>query len=173
MYLQKKLQNILIDSDYNLKLADFGFSSNQATNSTYKGSGEYMAPEIVLGNSYFGPAVDLFAVGVLLFYLVLEKPPFLKATAQDDFYKTIAANRYDLFWKIHLKKFEGGDSISDSFKDLINFMLSYDVIERGSLSEIRQHEWTQGPVASYDEVKEEFTKRLELIEQEALNNIEK
>lgn len=129
-----------------------------------------MAPEIVLGSQYFGPAVDLFAAGVLLFYLVLEKPPFIKATVQDDYYKTIAANRYDLFWKIHLKKFEAKESISDSFKELINFMLASNVIERGSLSEIRQHEWTQGPVATYDEVVEEFSKRQELIEKQALDN---
>ena len=49
-------------------------------------------------------------------------------------------------------------------------MLASNVIERGSLSEIRQHEWTQGPVATYDEVAEEFSKRQELIEKQALDN---
>lgn len=169
-HLDIKLQNILMDSEFNLKLADFGFSSHQSKNETFKGSGEYMAPEILLGNPYFGQAVDLFAAGVLLFTLVLANPPFIKATSKDAYYKTIAANRYDMFWKIQQKALGTEAAVSESFKDLINFMLAFDPIERPSLAEIRQHEWMKGPVATKDQVLEEFKKRKEIIDEEALAN---
>lgn len=44
-----KPENLMFDHDYNLKLADFGFSSNQPLNQTQKGTINYMAPEIIEG----------------------------------------------------------------------------------------------------------------------------
>ena len=163
-----KLQNILLDEKYNLKLADFGFSSKTATNSTFKGSGEYMAPEIHLEQGYHGPAVDLFAAGVLLFIMVTENWPFIKATSSDDYYKAIIANRVDLFWKVHLKKLKSKNiELSKELIILLTYMLSYDPIERASLAEIRQQEWCQEPAATNEEVIDEFTRRFEIIENEA------
>lgn len=58
-----------------------------------------MAPEIILRKPYRGESVDLFATGVILFIMVARHPPFNKADPRDDnFYKKIVANRFDLFW---------------------------------------------------------------------------
>jgi serine/threonine protein kinase len=69
-----KLENLLLDSDFNLKLSDFGFSSilmkdNQLL-MTMKGTLGYMAPEIFQGKGYHGELTDIFALGVVLFGMI-------------------------------------------------------------------------------------------------------
>jgi len=165
-----KLSNVLLDDELNLKLTDFGFSSTKTSNTTYKGSGEYIAPEIQLGKPYNGNVVDLFAAGVLLFILTFGRNPFRRATPKDDYYKTIAANRIDLFWKVHLTKNKGYFEVSEELQDLISGMLSYFPIERPSIAEIRQHKWCKGDLPSKEELKEEFEKRYKIIKDEADKN---
>jgi len=43
---------MLLDENFNLKLADFGFSSTKAVNESHKGTNGYKAPEIHLGGKY-------------------------------------------------------------------------------------------------------------------------
>jgi len=51
-----KLENILIDSDLTLKVADFGFATykNIGKLKSYRGTKTYMAPEIKEGKTYDG-----------------------------------------------------------------------------------------------------------------------
>lgn len=51
-----KLENILVDSQLNLKIADFGFASYKSIEclNSYRGTMTYMAPEIKLGKQYKG-----------------------------------------------------------------------------------------------------------------------
>lgn len=49
-----KLENILIDHEFKLKIADFGFASVKASNETRKGTHGYMAPEVEIGVKYNG-----------------------------------------------------------------------------------------------------------------------
>lgn len=60
-----------------------------------------MAPEICLKQPYQGKSVDLFASAIILFIMVAQHPPFNTAEAKDPFYKVLAANRADIFWKTH------------------------------------------------------------------------
>jgi serine/threonine protein kinase len=155
-----KPENIMLDSEFNLKVADFGFSSSKALNETRRGTDSYMAPEIHMGQKYSGQTVDLFAAGIILFIMVTQHPPFAKATPKDPHYKTISANRLDLFWKLHSRnKPNGLDFFSESFRDLITSLLTFDPIHRPSLAEIKSHEWYNGSVPTYEEIKDEFTKR--------------
>ncbi|CAF1066637.1 unnamed protein product [Brachionus calyciflorus] len=74
-----KLENILIDSNGDIKLADFGLSNNWSPNNllyTFCGSPLYASPEIVNGFPYFGPEVDCWSLGVLLYTLVYGSMPF-------------------------------------------------------------------------------------------------
>lgn len=162
-----KPENIMLDSDFNLKIADFGFSSTKAQNDSRKGTDSYMAPEIHMGQKYSGQCVDLFAAGIILFIMVAQHPPFNKATPKDPHYKTISANRMDLFWKLHSRnKPSGLDFFSEDFRDLITQLLGFDPVQRPSLAEIKTHPWYTGPCPTYDEVKEEFLERKRKLDEE-------
>jgi serine/threonine protein kinase len=81
-----------------------------------------MAPEIHLAKPYTGPGVDLFAAAIILFVMVSQRPPFNSPSPHDPQYRLLAADRADLFWKLH-DEAEGGASIySANFKDLFNKM---------------------------------------------------
>ncbi|CAH8569456.1 unnamed protein product [Dicrocoelium dendriticum] len=74
-----KAENILLDSNLNVKVADFGlanmFEYDQRL-TTFCGSPPYAAPELFLGIPYYGPGVDIWSLGVILFTLVLGHLPF-------------------------------------------------------------------------------------------------
>ena len=67
-----KLENILVDDQLNLKIADFGFACYKSIDAlkSYRGTMTYMAPEIKEGKRYKGTQVDLFSLGVILFIIV-------------------------------------------------------------------------------------------------------
>lgn len=82
-----------------------------------------MAPEIHLEAPYKGKQVDLFAAGIILFIMVAKHPPFDKATCEDSYYKCIAGNRADIFWRMHCKNKPNGDEyFSEELKELLTCM---------------------------------------------------
>lgn len=102
-----KPENLMLDDAFNLKIADFGFAGpvdgrdGKGTLNTKLGTLNYMAPEIHLNQEYDGQSIDMFAAGIL-FIMVAEHPPFTTAQPTDPFYRCLAANRSDVFWKTHL-----------------------------------------------------------------------
>ena len=67
-----KLENILVDDNLTLKIADFGFACYKNIDAlrSYRGTMTYMAPEIKEGKTYSGKQVDMFSIGVILFIIV-------------------------------------------------------------------------------------------------------
>ena len=67
-----KLENILFDSECNLKIADFGFATYKQIDAlkSYRGTLTYMAPEIKEGKEYQGEKVDMFSLAVIIFIIV-------------------------------------------------------------------------------------------------------
>ena len=96
-----KLENILLDETFTLKLADFGMSASTVGTwakeghfKTQLGTGIYMAPEIWGYNTHsYGPEVDLWAATVSLFLLRIGSVPFPVA---HPFEKKKAGNLYTL-----------------------------------------------------------------------------
>ncbi len=82
-----------------------------------------MAPEILLGKPYSGSAIDLFACGIILFIMVAQTPPFIKAVIQDPLYRMLMENKEDLFWRAHLKNKPNSFHFTEAFKMLVTGLL--------------------------------------------------
>ena len=112
-----------------------------------------MAPEIHMKKPYNGASVDLFASAIILFIMYTQHPPFSKGEPSDPFYRFIAGNRADLFWKAHSRnKLNGEAFFSDNFKNLITAMLQFDPSHRLSMAEVKAHPWYLGEVASIEDI---------------------
>ncbi|XP_078124659.1 SNF-related serine/threonine-protein kinase-like [Sander vitreus] len=118
-----------------VKLTDFGFSNRfqpGKTLNTSCGSLAYSAPEILLGDEYDAPAVDIWSLGVILFMLVCGQPPFQET------------NDSETLTMIMDCKYTVPPHISHACRDLIARMLQRDPKKRATLEEIGAHEWLQG-----------------------------
>lgn len=135
-----KLENILVDDQMNLKVADFGFATFRKihTLKSYRGTMTYMAPEIKEGKTYDGQHIDMFSVGVILFIIVQGIFPFKEAKKDEYFYNLILNGKLDQYWQK-----TGGQNLSDEFKDLILRMFSYDGSKRPTVEELKSHPWMQ------------------------------
>lgn len=157
-----KPENLLLDEDYNLKVADFGFTTKAKVSHSKKGTYGYMCPEILAGEKYKGEEADLFASAVILFILLSQHPPFVKAEPTDRYYKRIAKDngaQIDKFWKVY-----EDEGFTESFKDLFSRMCAYDSADRMTLKEVKDHEWYNGPVCTPEEIITIFNQRKTMIQ---------
>ena len=134
-----KIENVLIDHDGNVKLIDFGLSNlfnPKDSLHTFCGSLYFAAPELLKGNVYVGPEVDVWSLGVIFYVLVCGRVPF------DD--RSLPM----LHEKIKKCSFEIPADLSPECRHLLGRMIVGDPSQRASLSEVMHHPWTLGPTAS-------------------------
>jgi serine/threonine protein kinase len=158
-----KLENILIDENFDLKLTDFGFSDTEKLSDNPKGSSLYMAPEMHALEKFETIPADMFALGVCLFMMIKAHQPFIEATRYDEYFRVYMTEPKE-FWKFHFKKGKKYGH-SKSLIKLLNKLFKVDPKSRMTLSEMRKNEWFDGPVPSRAEVIEEMTSRMKSMEE--------
>lgn len=103
----------------------------------------YISPEILENKDCFdGHAVDLWAVGVLLYMMLVGNPPWKRASVTDLSFDYISNGNLENL----LRKW--GKSLSVDAMDLLQGMLFVNAQDRFSLKQIKAHRWMQGPVES-------------------------
>jgi serine/threonine protein kinase len=74
-----KLDNLLLDNDFQLKVADFDLCWKEGDEEQSKGTINYRAPEVLLYENYEPQPADVFAMGIVLFAMHNGKIfPFLE-----------------------------------------------------------------------------------------------
>jgi novel protein kinase C epsilon type len=94
VYRDLKLDNVMLDSDGHIKIADFGMCKEECSEdnpaTTFCGTPDYIAPEIIREVPYGFP-VDWWALGVLTYEMMSGQPPFDAAT-EDELFPAILEN---------------------------------------------------------------------------------
>ncbi|CAD8042877.1 unnamed protein product [Paramecium primaurelia] len=165
-HLDLKPDNIVFDSDFNLKIAGFGFSkqANGLIDDFFGGTISYMAPELWDRIAYDGSKVDVFAAAQILFTMITGC--FAFSYCQEQLYNLIQQNDYAQFWNIQNKQHQTlfPQGFPDDFKDLINRMFDSDFNRRITPEECLQHPWTMGVEAN--NLQERINQQLEQQEEE-------
>jgi serine/threonine protein kinase len=132
MHRDLKLENILIELDGELRLADFGLSvhSPDSARGTRCGTPEYAAPEIITGKVY-DERVDVWAIGVLLFEFLLGENPF-EGLSDAERCKRIRTGQI---------VFPEATPVSKAAQELIMSFLHVNPDQRILLSDVRTHPW--------------------------------
>ncbi|XP_017290263.1 NUAK family SNF1-like kinase 1 [Kryptolebias marmoratus] len=126
-----KLENVLLDENCNIKIADFGLSNiyhKDKLLQTFCGSPLYASPEIVNGRPYRGPEVDSWALGVLLYTLIYGTMPF------------DGGDHKNLIRQISNGEYKEPTQSSDA-RGLIRWMLMVNPERRATVEDIANHWW--------------------------------
>jgi len=136
-----KLENILIDGEGTIKIADFGLSQvykNGETMRTRCGSPQYLPPEMIKGECYEGLSVDLWSAGVIFYGMVMGCLPF-DEEIDAKMFKRIATGNY-----------RECDELSIDCQHVIQRMFEANPNIRISLDEIREHIMFRDPQKSFN-----------------------
>ena len=168
-----KPENILIDENNNIKLCDFGLciNLNEGQRTTFCGTYEYIAPEILKEQPY-DQSIDIWSLGILLYEILHGYSPFRVSNNKND-----EENQKEIFKNIIDYKYKIDDKLylSNECVDMIHKLLEYNCKNRIKTSEIFLHPWIKRFEKSFKEDNNEIS--TSLIETNSKiandNNIEK
>ncbi|KAJ6663824.1 hypothetical protein lerEdw1_009903 [Lerista edwardsae] len=156
-----KAENLLLDADANIKIADFGFSNEFTLGSkldTFCGSPPYAAPELFQGKKYDGPEVDIWSLGVILYTLVSGSLPF------------DGQNLKELRERVLRGKYRVPFYMSTDCENILRRFLVLNPAKRCTLEQIMKDKWINigyegDELKPYKEPEEDFTdaKRIDMM----------
>ncbi|KAG6938626.1 aurora kinase A [Chelydra serpentina] len=125
-----KPENLLLGSNGELKIADFGWSVHAPSSrrTTLCGTLDYLPPEMIEGRTH-DEKVDLWSLGVLCYEFLVGKPPFEAETYQET-YRSIS--------KV---EFRFPPFVTEGAKDLIVKLLKHNPYQRLPLKDVLAHPW--------------------------------
>lgn len=153
-HLDIKLENILLDKYFNIKLADMGVSHQLSDDSPHwnirRGTIHYMAPEISdlqKDDYYDAKKADIYSLGVWLYILLVGDFPDTNVLNSNSFNtndSTLEGGDGDncLSDQLSTKKW---NKLSDNARNLILQMLLLEPYYRPSIEEVLYHPWLQEP----------------------------
>lgn len=135
-----KCENALITSNYNVKLADFGFArytidsnGKRLSSETYCGSLSYAAPEILRGLPYHPKIADIWSLGIVIYIMLNKAMPF-----DDTNIKRLYEQQTSKRWRFRSKVI---DTLSEQVKKLMAHLLEPDVAKRWRIEQVLSSEW--------------------------------
>lgn len=158
-----KPQNILVDQNYNIKLADFGLSRAAGiplrNYTTEVITLWYRPPELLLGARYYDASVDVWSLGCIITEIKTMSALFMGDSEIDQLYKIFAllgTPRKDVWKKIeempnykidfpmYKRKGLTGLLSDDLLENLVTSMLVYDPMKRISAEESLKSKYFEG-----------------------------
>lgn len=151
VHLDIKLDNILLDKFFNLKLADLGIAlCSKGTTKLLahkRGTNRYMAPEVANASSkrpYNVFGADIYSMGVCLHLMLFGTYPSAdgdSVMSTEDEVEGSPRQRFESFPFLDSTSSELASYLSEDCLDLIERMLSYDASKRPNIEEISSHPW--------------------------------
>ena len=131
-----KPDNIMVEKDGRVKIIDFGLGiqvkPGQKLN-LFCGTYPFSAPEVLLSRPYDGPKIDVWTLGVVLYFMVTGKVPFDAASIQK-LVRQILAGKYFV-----------PSRLSVELRDLISLLMTANPKLRPTVAEVMVHPWvTEG-----------------------------
>ncbi|XP_061742001.1 MAP/microtubule affinity-regulating kinase 3-like isoform X10 [Nerophis ophidion] len=154
-----KAENLLLDADMNIKIADFGFSNEFTLGNkldTFCGSPPYAAPELFQGKKYDGPEVDVWSLGVILYTLVSGSLPF------------DGQNLKELRERVLRGKYRIPFYMSTDCENLLKRFLVLNPAKRGTLEQIMRDRWINAGFEE-DELKPYVEPELDITDQKRID----
>ncbi|KAK1443235.1 serine/threonine-protein kinase [Babesia gibsoni] len=134
-----KPENLLLESkspDANIRIIDFGLSTHCDVDTKMKekiGTAYYIAPDVLKG--VYDSKCDIWSIGVILYILLCGFPPFNGAN-ETEIIKKVQTGKYSFDMPQWRK-------VSESAKDLIRRMITYNPAKRITAAEALEHHWIQ------------------------------
>ena len=147
-HLDIKIENILLDEEYDPLITDFGLSSYISDKNGLEipqinrvGTPNYMCPQMIKKEHYFGIDADIFSLGVVLFKLVTGKFGFGIASQNDKLYQYIMGKHSKTYWDKISYNIQNASNLSEEFKALFISMVSYNQKNRPRIDQILKGDW--------------------------------